>query len=250
MPVSVRSILVLVAASCAWSAADAQLLRGVVSDTTGRGVAGVDVIMEGTQYGTRTDSAGRYRIEARRGDFSVLYRLLGYHPTRSTIRLDDRDTLTRDITLIVADAQQLDPVTVKAPTPRGTGLEAFEERRRLGLGSFLDSVVLRRSEGRRLGDLARELRGLRIVHRGNEQYATIANRMDSNGGAACFSTVWLDRQIIYRSGSRDPLVNLSRDFPIMSLEAVEWYARGAQVPMEFARYSDCGVLVLWTRRGR
>jgi hypothetical protein len=219
----------------------AQVVRGVVTDTTGTGVAGVDVVLESTDRRARTDSAGRYLLQARSGSFTVLYRSLGYHPSRETVRLNDRDTLVRNVTLIVANAQQLEAVTVKGRQPRGTGLEGFEERRRLGLGSFLDSTVLRRSEGRRVGDVVRELRGIRILERGRNQFAM-------SGSRGCLASVWLDRQMLYRAGTSDPPFNLATDIQVMSLEAVEWYARSTQVPMEFSRYSDCGVLVLWTRR--
>src|SRR5688500_11822516 len=66
----------------------AQVVRGVVTDTTGTGVAGVDVVLESTDRRARTDSAGRYLLQARSGSFTVLYRSLGYHPSRETVRLN------------------------------------------------------------------------------------------------------------------------------------------------------------------
>jgi len=228
------------------------VVGGVVRDTTGRGVAGVDVVLENTDHRTRTDSAGRYLIRGRGGDFTALFRALGYHPVRETLRLAEHDTLTRDITLRVSDAQLLDAVNVKAPTPRGTGLDGFEERRRFGLGSFMDSTRLRREEGRRLGDLVREMRGLKIVPgRRGQLWAANPTRTNLDGTPSCFASIYLDRVLIYRSGERDLPPDLGRDFQIASLEAIEWYRGSAQIPPEFGiRNSDCGVLVLWTRRGR
>ena len=227
------------------------VLRGIIRDTTGRGVIGVDVILESTEFRARTDSAGRYLLRARSGDYAALYRALGYHPARATLRLSESDTVTRDITLLVADAQQLEAVNVKAATRRFTGLDGFEERRKMGLGSYIDSTRLRREEGRRLGELVRQMRGIKIVPgpRG-QMFAVNPTKMNMGGGPSCFASVYLDRILIYRSGDLSGPPDLGRDFQIASLDAIEWYRGSAQVPVEFGiRESDCGVLVLWTRRG-
>jgi hypothetical protein len=228
------------------------VLRGVIRDTTGKGVGGVDVILEGTAFRARSDSAGHYLLRARSGDYAALYRALGYHPARETLRLAQGDTVARDIILLVSDAQQLEAVNVKAPTPRGTGLDGFEERRKMGLGSYIDSTQLRREEGRRLGELVRQMRGIKIVPGPRGQlYAVNPIKMDMGGGPSCFASVYLDRILIYRTGDPGGPPDLGRDFQIASLEAIEWYRGSAQVPAEFGiRNSDCGVLVLWTRRGR
>jgi hypothetical protein len=54
---------------------------------------------------------------------------------------------------------QLAPIEVGEAPPqglRGSGFEAFEERRRMGFGRFLDCRTLRRNEHRRLGSLVRQ----------------------------------------------------------------------------------------------
>ena len=233
------------------TAAAQAVLRGVARDSTGRGVVNAEVILEGTDQRTRTDSSGRYALEARPGDYAALFRALGYHAVRETLRLTDGDTLTRDVLLLVSDAQQLEAVNVRAPTRRNPILEGFEERRKMGLGSYIDSVRLRKEEGRRLGDLVRQMRGLKVIIGPRGQlWAVNPTKTNLDGSPSCFSSVYLDRVLLFRSGSRDTPPDLGRDIQISNLDAIEWYSGSAQVPAEFGiRNSDCGVLVLWTRRG-
>ena len=240
------------AAAALPSVATAQaVLRGVIRDSTGERIAGVDVILENTSFRGRTDSAGHYVIPARGGEYAALYRALGYHPVRQTLRLFERDTVTRDVTMAVSDAPQLEAVNINARTVRSIGIDGFEERRKTGLGSYLDSTRLRREEARRLGDVARQMRGIKIVSgpRG-QMFAANPMKTSAGGGASCYASVYLDRALIYRSGDPGGPPDLGRDFPIASLAAVEWYRGTTPVPAEFGiRNSDCGVLVLWTRRG-
>ena len=77
--------------------------------------------------------------------------MLGYQPVRQRVRLGTGDTLTFNPTLAIGDAQQLAAVDVRGRTPRGVGREAFEERRALGLGKFIDDTVLIKITGRRYG---------------------------------------------------------------------------------------------------
>jgi hypothetical protein len=136
-------------------------------------------------------------------------------------------------------------------------MEAFEERRALGIGTFLDSTELRRAEGRRLTDLLRGRTSVRIIpftqsNIGLVEYRAASSIGRDDDGNPCWVSVFLDGIPIYKAGNaamRPP--DLSRDFSVPSLMAIEYYRSAAQVPIEFAtgREADCGVLALWTRRG-
>ncbi|HJR36556.1 MAG TPA: hypothetical protein VJ817_16485, partial [Gemmatimonadales bacterium] len=54
-------------------------------------------------------------------------------------------------------------VTVSPDRPRGLGLEAFEERRRLGFGRFIDSATLRRNEQVPLVQMLGRLQGIEFA---------------------------------------------------------------------------------------
>src|SRR5688572_21582676 len=146
-------------------AAQATVTGVVREDGTGRPLAMVQVIIEGTQRADTTDSAGRYRLDAPAGTRIALFRLIGYRPLRVRLQLSKGDSTTANADLVRENAQQLDPIETRAApaAPRGVGVEAFEERRRLGFGKFIDSTELRRSGNRRLTDVLRGVPGVRML---------------------------------------------------------------------------------------
>jgi hypothetical protein len=229
------------------------ILRGVVRDTSGRALAGAQVLLDGSKYQARTDSGGGYSISADPGSHTVLFRQLGYEPQEKRTRLVRGEVVVVNATLVRSEAPELDTVTVRGARPRGVGREAFEERRALGLGKFVDSAQIRKWESRRTSEVLREL-GVRMwATKGaiQQEYAANPIKLNNQGQPSCFMTVILDGTTIYRSGSNMPPPDFRREFQLMSLESIEVYRGGAQVPQEFSgRGVDCGVIVLWTRRGK
>jgi hypothetical protein len=237
-------------------------VTGVVrEDGTRRPLMGAQVFIEGTRREDTTDAAGRYRLDAPTGNRVALFRMIGYRPLRLRLALTKGDTVTADAELIREQAQQLEPiVTTGSPSgPRGIGVEAFEERRRLGFGKFIDSADLRRWEGRRMTDVLRGIPGLRLTQYIEDQtrpwifeWRAAGRGAGSPDGSPCWMSVQLDGAPIYRSGSRSRPPDFHREFvEVSNLQAVEVYRSAAEVPMELGGPSEqCGLLVLWTRRAR
>lgn len=243
------------------------LLGTVRQDSSGRPLAGVEVVVEGANRQTTTDAGGRFVLEnLPLGTYAVLFRLLGYRPTRLRVNLAEGDTTRADVTMVREGVQQLDPVVVteRPRAPRGVGREAFEERRARGFGKFIDSTELRRSENRRVSDMLRALPGLKIVRfrecqdpvnqRGCEP---VKERAASGRGAisivgrteACWMSVMLDGVPLYQSGSSSPPPDLGKDVRVADLESIEVYRSAAETPTEFGgAAAACGVLLLWSRR--
>ncbi len=66
----------------------------------------------------------------------------------------------------------------------------------------------------------------------------------------CWSSVFLDGMILYRSWSNAPPPDWSKDFYVNELDAIEVYRSAAELPSEFGgTVGECGVIVLWSRRG-
>jgi hypothetical protein len=237
-------------------------VSGVVrEDGSGRPLAMVQVIIEGTQRADSTDSAGRYRLEAPAGTRVALFRLIGYRPVRLRLQLVRGDSTTANVELVRENAQQLEPIETRAApsAPRGIGVEAFEERRRLGFGKFIDSTELRRSGNRRLTDLLRGVPGVRMLYFLEDpsrpwdfEWRAASGRKQNAGGEPCWMSVVLDGAPIYRSGSQSRPPNFHRElFEVSSLEAIEVYRSPAEVPQEYGGSSEqCGLLLLWSRRIR
>jgi hypothetical protein len=254
--------------------AEAQaVLTGVVrEDSTKRGVAGVEVTIEGQSLAGTTDSTGRYAFVVANGTRIANFRMPGYRPVRVRVSMKG-DTVRADAMLVRASTTQLDPVLVNAPTRVATaGRDGFEERRQSGFGKFIDSVALRARESRVLSDVLRELAGVRFIDFREPPSSVVevraidpltpitrtyeteqtGTRMHIPGNPPCFVSVFYDGTTIFRSerGTRmGKAPDFSRDFSIASLESIEYYRRPSEVPAQFGgANANCGALVLWSRR--
>lgn len=237
-------------------------LRGiVVEEGTNRPLAGVVVMLDRTFQQTVTDQAGRFLLtDLPLGVRQLLFRSIGHIPTRMQVTLTQGDTARADVALIT-DPLRLDSISVTAPSNRRLNprLVEFEERRRMGIGFFLDSAYLRRADGRRMSDVLREAPSIRVLPSldggSTIRYYAASIRRRGVSGEACLMSVYMDGVPMYRSGGPGgggfgAPVDFSRDINISSLDAVEVYASAAEVPVEYAGQSaDCGVILLWTRRG-
>ena len=250
----------------------AQSIAGIVrQDSTARPMAGVEVLLEGSERKTTTDAAGRFVLGSlARGSAVVLFRSVGYRPVRVTVQLVSADTVQVNAVMVREGTQQLDPVEVKAvpAAPRGLGREAFEERRKLGFGKFIDSAELRRSEMRRTSDLLRAIPGLRIVRfrecegpnstrcsppedRAASGRGVGTSMIPRQGQDYCWMSVLLDGVPVYQSGGSRPPPDFSRDFRPSELESIEVYRSSAEVPSEYGgAAAACGVILLWSKRGK
>lgn len=227
------------------------ILSGTVrEDSTDRPLPTVDVVLLGYGLQARTGATGRYELSGLpTGSHVVLFRAIGYHPHTIRVNLREGRSLSLDPTLIPSIVQ-LEEIEVRARRPVRTGLEAFEERRRMGFGKFIDSMTLRQSEHMSLPDLLRR-RTLIDVRGGGTAFTpafALSRRQRSRG--ACPLAVFVDGAPISR-GAPDPLhvpVDIN-NFNVVDLAGVEVYSGPADTPVEFQiAGADCGTLVLWTRR--
>jgi hypothetical protein len=229
----------------------------VIEDGSDRPLQGVQVLIEGTKREASTDAQGRFRLDAPTGNRVALFRLIGYQPFRLRLQLVKTDSTTALVQLVRQQAQMLDSIvtTGSMPAPRGAGLEAFEHRRKLGFGKFIDSTELRRSEGRKLMDLLRAVQGVKLTYyvedplRPWEYEWRLASGRSVGADGYCWMSVVMDGAPIYRSGSRSRPPDFRREaFQVASLEAVEIYRSPAEVPLEYGGPAEeCGLLLLWTR---
>lgn len=238
------------------------VLLGVVRNEAKKPVSGVEVIAEGTDSHATTDSAGRFLLAGLpAGNQFVLFRAIGWKPLRLNVNLTEGDT-TRTEARMVAEGVVLAPITVtEAPkAPRGVGFEAFEERRKLGFGKFLDSLYLERHENQRL-DALLEATGVWIKEPPDcpnpadcRPYRGFVVALSSrpiriHGGERCLMQVVLDGVVVSRGGDigYDQAYDLNL-LPVHSLKAVEVYRSAGEIPAEFNNTrAACGVLVLWTK---
>ena len=241
--------------------AQAVVTGSAVDDSTGRALAAVEVLLEGTKRQTTTDPSGRFVLDGLpSGTRVILFRAIGFRPVRVRVTLGKADTVRADARL-VSDRVQLEPIEVtgRPSAPRGIGLEAFEERRRLGFGKFIDSTELRRADNRRLGDVLARIPGLKVMQfreqlpggtPGPLELRVASSRKSGLGvEGPCWMSVVLDGVFIYRSESSGRPPDFLREFSASGMQAVEVYRSEAETPLEFGgATAACGTVVMWSRR--
>jgi len=158
LAVRARFVGIVLAASLAQSAADAQqpapsaarvgrIVGRVIDATTGQGLTDVGVQVVGTTLGTMTGVEGRYNIpNIPAGTVTVQVRRLGYAPKTVTgILLGAGQTLEQNITMQPATVQ-LQTVQTTASAERGSVNEALDQQRTAtGIVSSVTSEQISRS---------------------------------------------------------------------------------------------------------
>jgi hypothetical protein len=232
----------------------------VISTRDGTPLSGAEVSLPGAALTTVTDSAGRFQIFDVPSGVQVLRgRLLGHRLTEVSVEVASGNHTQQDLAL--AWIPQMDTITAVA----SRGIGSFDEHRRLGLGHFLTRDDLKRAEGLRLSHALSQLPGLHIQNgRANSAYIAGGRGKTSITGkcrdresfegsgpsanCACFAQVYVDDMLVFAGGEFDVVPDINRFLP-ESVEAVEFYSGAAQTPAKYSRLnSNCGVLVIHTRR--
>ena len=250
--------------------ASAQTLRGrVVDDDSQRPIEGAALRLIGADetmgasalspangtFTLRAPAAGTYRLTAERIGFATL--------TLGPFDLPEGAPL--DITVAMQmEAIVLDSIAVEVdPTLRFLRNMGFYDRRKLGIGQFIDRQQIEESRAHDLSDvLERGITGMRMVRKFGfadleMRPGVIATLGNAQGqGINCAPLVYLNGMLVARntSPSNNPAewgvgrFNLE-SLAASDLEAVEVFAGQAQAPVQFARDGGrCGVVLIWTRR--
>jgi hypothetical protein len=234
-------------------------LTGVVrEDSSRRALSGVEVVLLGYGVTTTSDAAGRFVLgHLPVGYQVVLFRSVGYEPTWFRFIVGKKQDTTRaEATLIPFRAQQLEPIEVSARSRPPDPFDAFESRRRRGFGKFIDSATIRRNEFLSLESLLRRHTRIdaRTVYipseRRYEDWAISRRNRGHDGRTPCYMQVIVDGVPIYRPGLLGRRPPDLKQWDLTTLRAIEVYQSSAEVPAELAGggATDCGTLVLWTRR--
>lgn len=221
-------------------------LTGRVADTTGKAVAGAEVVANAAQRRTVTRSDGSFRLDSLpAGQNAILFRAIGYRPEQLLYRFARNDSVRVDVVL-EPGVTELPGITVESkeaarPTPKMAG---FLERRAAGFGSFIDETILREREHSPLSMVLRgHVVGLNFVHLPNNQGYGIAMSRNKRAGP-CFAQIFLDG---IRIAKGNEVYNIDQH-GVQSLMAVEVYKGGATTPAQYGGInSDCGTVLLWTR---
>jgi hypothetical protein len=237
----------------------------VVSKSAATALIGAEVLLAPGDRRLVTDSAGRFRFDqVAAGNVTILVRLIGFIPDTSYFEVranEDADVLVE----LRQSVQPLDTVRVagrEQVLARGK-LSGFYERKKFGIGRFLESDIFVKEQNRQLADvITSRAAGTRLVRARLGTTAWIAttrqagmsgagldptDRLKGADPRACYPDVWLDGVNVYSYGRGQPLFDVSL-IGTDNVSAVEVYVGASQTPSQYAKVgSVCGVVLIWTK---
>jgi CarboxypepD_reg-like domain/TonB-dependent Receptor Plug Domain len=244
----------------------------VVTDSGARPITDAYVGIPMLHHSAITDSTGRATLErVPEGTHRVVSRVIGFRPDSMVIEV--ADGVTREITLrLRTHTPVLQEIRVSAAAraipPKMAG---FYQRQERGIGRFLDREALAKNEHRRTSDILNSVPGVYVRYgHTSKAWASSGRAINAGGcptcgtnpslaaldpadriagaGPACYMDVYIDGAIVYNSSARyASLYDLNSIGP-GSIEAIEIYAAGSQLPAEFHRTgSACGAVLIWLR---
>jgi hypothetical protein len=263
-----------------FEAIDSTAFSGVVVDSMRKPVVGAEVSVPNAGKTTITDSLGTFHIPGIPvGEQIVTVRRLGFARLETNVVFEAGKSA--EIRLVLGRAILLEAVEVKA-NGFERAMRSFDEHQRVGLGRFMTRSEISKYDGMKLASVLQQLPNA-AVDRG--QWIT-SNRAPSalcampgpprtstgiltalghcleNHGyyvpephetlqgmqVKCYPLVYIDNVLV--TGHKEPTEPFDvNEIAPERVEAIEFYAGAAQTPLEYSRMgSNCGVLVIWTRR--
>ena len=244
-PIGRTTCLALATAICALAPgrATAQqigrgIVSGVVKDENGAPIPNVEVTAMRTAATVRTDTTGQFTLSLPAGSADVSFRRLAFEPVVLMMNVVANDISEVDVTLTIV-AQKLTGVIVLADPVRRRILEAFEVRRRQGIGHFITRAQIEHRSPMLLSDMVRMIPGTNLIPGENGR---LALRFSRAGRPTCPPQFYID-------GIMTTAFNLD-DMPPGDVEGVELYAGATGLPPEYNKMrstSICGTVIIWTR---
>jgi hypothetical protein len=220
--------------------------RGTVVDSAGRGVAGAQVLVLGTERTTRTGPDGSFLLSGLRpGSATLEARAIGYTRRRQPIELAPAGTPPVRLVLgrLAVDLPEV-KVTARAGSLGSTG---FEERRGRANGYFVGRAEIQRRGIVRTEDIFKTVPGLKVETIGGTDYQILSLR-GAGFSATCVPAIYIDRTLV----PLDPETT-GGSLPLTpeEIHGIEVYRAPADAPPEYQRpgTAACGIILIWTRRG-
>jgi len=230
-------------------AQDTGVVQGVITEEgTETTLPGVNVVLEGTDYGTVTGPDGRYEIEdVPTGTYTVVASFTGYTDAEGEVTVSAGERVTQDLVL-VQDVQELEEVVVSGyrveQTEETTGAvsrvsgedlaESADENFGEALQGRAAGVRITSASGAPGGQLAFDIRGSASVNAGTDPLYIIDGVQitdDSEAGGANFSV--------------SPLSNINPN----DIESIRVLKDVAAASIYGAQAAN-GVVIIETKEGR
>jgi hypothetical protein len=224
-----------------------QIVQGHLTDArTGFAVGQVDVELRDSVGmvvdRTTANYLGAFRLTAPGpGRYSLLAEAMGYRSTESeSFEVREGKVTTIDLSF-PPEPIELDTLTVLtrrqqiASRLRGLG---FYDRQTQGIGAFLTPEQIRRWPAISVGDVLRHAPFVSVEPLGFQ-----GSRIWIEKYGRCQPAIYIDGNKIHDVEGNTP-ENWVRPEDIV---AVEVYRGQAQIPLQWAQFETCGVILIWTK---
>jgi hypothetical protein len=224
-------------------------LLGRVTDDRGNPLVGAEVRLIGSGRVTTTNDRGVFVLENVPAGMEILEaETLGFALQREGVRVlggRAQELVVR----LAADPVELAPLLVSVrPRKWFSDRQGLEQRIALGAGYIMLREDIEERAPQVLGEALRGVPGVTVTRLGGGISGTYSIQLRGAANLAnqaCNPMVWVDGVNWGNDGS------IFRDIPAFEIEAIEVYRGAAEVPGEFSgQEARCGVIVVWTRRGR
>lgn len=206
-------------------------ISGVVVGTGEQPVPDAQVRIANARSSARTDSLGRFTLSGLPAGTQMLEaRRIGYLAARVPVELRSGQAVSRRV--VLTRAVSLDSVRIIAMRSR---YPEMEQRRRRGLGRFLDQSDIEKRNPFQTSDLLRMMPGFRVVGDGLDS-RIISTRGHSGFSGPCETNVVIDGMQHMDIGMVHPA----------DIAGIELYRGPGEAPIQYD--SRCGVIVIWTKR--
>lgn len=232
-------------------------LVGRVSSDSASPLADAEVLLTDLQRSVLSAADGAFRVGSiPPGRHRVTVRKVGFAAVDTAFVFGERDTVRRHF--VLARAAVLDTVRARAIGV----IPSFDQHRELGRGHFFTRDTLEKMTSRTLSSILSELPGARVVPTGRAG-AILASRRRSMATfrradasdprllieqGFCPAAIFVNGQAAYRGEPGEPVFDLNTFSPD-AIEAIEYYSSPTSIPPRYAgKNTECGVLVIHTRR--
>lgn len=208
----------------------------VVDHGNGKPLAGARVVLRDTDLSAITDNQGLFAITGiRPGLHAMDVELLGFELRSSPVRILAGQTVEAEVRM-TARPIELPPIEVSVRSPRLEAAGFYDRRLEFGSqGRFITRELIERRNPQIVTDLLYNQPGLRVEYDGVGRRRVTVNR-----NAGCTPMLYLDG-----------VLGDNTSFDVVrpeTIEGIEIYI-GAMIPIQYKAMTDCGVILIWTRRG-
>jgi hypothetical protein len=216
-------------------------VSGRVLNKYGQPIAGARVELQNTGSATKTRANGEFTLDSLpSGTQTLEVRQLGFSPTEVAVELSTGTP--QSVTVKLADyVPVLTEMRVTAQRERGLNDVGFADRKKTGMGYYLDADQIKMRQTTQFSDMLRTVPGIRVQPGGNGTNVITSSR-DPTGGCVTFYVDGAPWQQM-TPGDLDTYV---RPEEVAALEVYN----GATTPAQFqqAGQSGCTTIVIWTER--